>query len=248
MDSFSLPPSADSPPSFKNSPIQVFRHQPPQLIWTYSALDALQRVLAHRVREGGPGALILSELAPVITLGRRADDTCFTLPHHRLLEQGVEIYPSDRGGLATYHGPGQWVLFPVYRLEDLTGDSRGVGHLVHGLLEIAHRVGQFYLPHPQKREGLHQGVWSPQGKFASVGVHIQEGVVLHGLAINGFKTEQSFQGIKPCGLDAPVSFLLDQPDEAQFIQLGQRILDVAQEVLFNSPTSNGNICRMRIKI
>ena len=237
MDSLILPTAVDSPPSLIDSRIQIFRHQPPQLIWTYSTLDAHQRALAHQVRQGGPGALILSELAPVITLGRRADDTCFTAPQHALLEQGIEIHPSDRGGLATYHGPGQWVLFPVLRLEDLTGDARGVSQLVHRLLQIALRVGQFYLPTPQRREGIYQGVWGPQGKFASVGVHIQEGVVLHGLAINGFQTEQSFQGIRPCGLDAPVSYLLDQPDEAQFIQLGQRILKVAQEVLFYSHSS-----------
>jgi lipoate-protein ligase B len=59
------------------------------------------------------------------------------------------------------------------------------------------------------RSGDQTGVWTPRGKLASVGVQIDRGVLLHGLAINGFKTAQSFLGIKPCGLDAEVDFLLD---------------------------------------
>ena len=231
--------SSDSPVPLSDAIVQIYRHQPPQLIWTYSVLDAYQRKIAQRVKQGGRGGLLLSELAPVITLGRRAGESSFTQSRVSLLEQGIEVYAADRGGLATYHGPGQWVLFPVFRLQELTGDPRGVSCLVDLLLQVAFEVGQQYLSAPEVKQGKEQGVWSPQGKFASVGVQIQEGVILHGLSINGFKTPQSFQGIRPCGLDAPVSFLLDQPDEAEFLKLGQIILQVAQKVVLKSSFFNG---------
>jgi lipoyl(octanoyl) transferase len=163
------------------------------------------------------GAVFLSELAPVITVGRRECSQDLLLPEEVLRAQGVELYPTDRGGRATYHGPGQWVVFVVDHLERLTGDRRGVRKAVEALLELACEVGRSFLGSAVEiRSGDQTGVWTPRGKLASVGVQIDRGVLLHGLAINGFKTPQSFLGIRPCGLDAQVDFLLDstRPEQA----------------------------------
>ena len=125
------------------------------------------------------------------------------------------------GGLATYHGPGQWVLFPVDGLEPLTGDRRGVRKAVDLLLGIALRVGQLYASDAHIRSGCEMGVWTSRGKFAAVGIHIEQGVLLHGLAVNGYRTPTSFTGLRPCGLDAPVDFLLESSDERKFQDLGK---------------------------
>ena len=220
--------------------VEVYRSSP-QKLWTYEQLDHHQRKIAERVQKGEPGTLILSELAPVITLGRRAELAHFLVSQDDLLQKGIEVYPTDRGGLATFHGPGQWVLFPVLSLEELTGDSRGVRALVEQLLQIAYEVGSQYLSRVEVRGGVEQGVWSECGKFAAVGVHIDHGVVLHGLSINGFKVPESFYGIKPCGLDSPVSYLLEQPDEKEFEKLGAEILEAAQRAFFR-PKSLINLC------
>ena len=214
--------------------VQVYRHEPQGKAWTYPELDRYQRQVAQRLSQGEPGVLILSELAPVITLGRRTLASHLLVPHGDLARRGVEVYPTDRGGLATYHGPGQWVLFPVMSLEQLTGDPRGVRTLVDLLLQIALEVGSQYLPHVEVRGGAEQGVWTQAGKFAAVGVHVDQGVVLHGLSINGFKTPESFYGIKPCGLEAPVSYLLPEPDEVSFQELGCEILKRAQQRLLRA--------------
>src|SRR4051812_3137340 len=101
------------------------RRHTPTSPWTYASLDQRQRQIAEEVRSGHPGSLLLSEVAPVITLGRRTppDDVPKHFAHS---ERGIDLFQADRGGLATYHGPGQWVLFPVDHLERLTGDRRGV--------------------------------------------------------------------------------------------------------------------------
>ncbi|MCM2279558.1 MAG: octanoyltransferase [Oligoflexia bacterium] len=190
---------------------QFFRHDPARP-WTYARLDALQRDLARRVREGGEGALLLSEVAPVITLGRRAGPGEVLLSPERLEALGISVYPTDRGGLATYHGPGQWVLFAVDSLERLTGDRRGVRQAVEGLLESALELAREFEPRAEIRSGMETGVWSPRGKLGAVGLHVEQEVVLHGLSLNGFRTPTSFVGLRPCGLDAPVDFLLSGPE------------------------------------
>ncbi len=202
--------------------IEFRRHQRNKP-WTYANLDLRQRQLAEQVSAGEPGWLILSELAPVITLGRRTPPSDLGSIDYTKL--GIEIHRTDRGGLATSHGPGQWVVFPVEKLERLTGDPRGVRKAVCLLLQVALEVGRFYESAAEIRQGRELGVWTPRGKFASVGIHIKNGVLLHGLAVNGYRTPTSFVGLRPCGLDAPVDFLLSEANEEEFLELGQRIID-----------------------
>jgi lipoate-protein ligase B len=199
--------------------VEVRRHSAANP-WTYSLLDAYQRRIAGEIRSGGSGRLLISEVAPVITLGRRAGNSEIFEPLEALEARGTEIVKVDRGGLATYHGPGQWVVFLVESLEVLTGDRRGVRTAVEGLLETALEVAEHFKPgQVEIKTGLETGVWSRAGKLASVGVHIEKGVLLHGLSINGYRTAESFRGIRPCGLDAPVDFLLAEPDDREFTNL-----------------------------
>ena len=190
-------------------PIELRRHSSAQP-WTYADLDLRQRQIAGDVRQGLPGALLISEVQPVITVGRRTPGQDLLLSHEKLEEQGISLHQTDRGGFATWHGPGQWVVFAVDRLEVLTDDRRGVRRAVEGLLSVALEVGLLWDKSAEIRSGCEMGVWGKTGKFAAVGVHIEQGVLLHGLAINAFKTPTSFVGLKPCGLDAPVSFLFDE--------------------------------------
>ncbi len=199
--------------------------------WTYARLDEAQRERHARLLsdpDTTPGAVFISEVAPVITLGRRECSQDLLLPASELERRGISLYSTDRGGRATYHGPGQWVVFVVDRLDRLTGDPRGVRRAVEGLLDLALELGREELGQDQVeiRGGDATGVWTHRGKLASVGVHIQKGILLHGLAINGLRTEQSFVGLKPCGLDAQVDFLFPPgSDGAQrFGSLPERIL------------------------
>ena len=221
-------------------PVELRRHRA-ESPWTYELLDQRQRTVAERARNGGPGALLLSEVAPVITRGRRAPTSDVTASSEDLARAGVALCEVDRGGLATYHGPGQWVVFAVDRLESLTGDRRGVRKAVDGLLETALQVGRLYDSSAEIRLGAELGVWTRRGKFAAVGVHIAQGVLLHGLSVNGMRTPTSFYGLRPCGLDAPVEFLLEKETlamtpqevlegrERRFEDLGQALIGAVFE-------------------
>ncbi len=207
---------------------EICRHSS-SFSWTYKSLDLKQRQIA----ESGGGKILLSELSPVITLGRQSDKTDLLMNLGFYKKIGIEIYQTDRGGRATWHGPGQWVLFIVERLENLTGDSRGVRKGISILLEIAQKVGARYFEKTELRFGGETGVWSESGKFASVGIKVKNGVLLHGVSINGYKTPLSFLGIKPCGLGAPLSYLLENNQEEPFLNLGHEILDETNRVLLS---------------
>jgi lipoate-protein ligase B len=212
--------------------VETRRHSPASP-WTYELLDQRQREIAERVRAGGAGALLLSEVAPVITVGRRTPATDLQLPVEELQRMGVGLHRTDRGGMATWHGPGQWIVFAVDHLERLTGDPRGVRKAVQSLLQIANDMALEVGLTPELHglrvgEGCEMGVWSQHGKFAAVGVHIEQGVLLHGLAINFYRTPTSFVGFRPCGLDAAVSYLLaDEFQTERFEKLGKRLAELA---------------------
>jgi|GEM_PF-712010 len=203
--------------------------------WTYALLDQRQREIAAQVQQGAPGVLLLSEVEPVITLGRRAQVESLLLSPTEFSSKGISIYPTDRGGLETYHGPGQWVVFIIERLDRLTGDPRGIKKAIEKFLGVACKVGQKYCADAHIRDGAHLGVWSRTGKFASVGVHVEQGVLLHGLSVNGFRAETSFLGLKPCGLDAPVDFLLKETSSPQlsFEKLGEQLCQAALKSFMN---------------
>lgn len=216
------------------------RRHTPDIPWTYATLDHLQRERAEQIRAGGPGLILLSEVAPVITLGRRASAE---LGAHLLWKpehypaRGITLLETGRGGFATYHGPGQWVLFVIDRLERLTGDRRGVRLVVEGLLEVARTALEPWESGAQIRMGSELGVWSAGGgKLASLGIEIDRGVLLHGIAVNGYRVTPAFEGLRACGLDAQPAFAFasDAKAHQNFDILGERLAQTARKTFSRS--------------
>lgn len=218
------------------TPRVLMRRNTAQSVWRYSELDSLQRQIASQVRSGEAGTVILSEVAPVITRGRRTVSSDLLVSSDELQARGIELMEVDRGGLATYHGPGQWVVFPVESVELLTGDPRGVLRIVSGLLEAALRVCKEFDPDAETRSGAELGVWGKGGKYVSLGVHVEDGVLLHGIALNVLRTPMSFYGLRPCGLDSAVAFLAEAApgvvqDDRVFQGIGQDLVRKVVESL-----------------
>ena len=152
----------------------------------------------------------------MITSGRRTPQADLLMSEAALEKLGISRVETDRGGFATYHGPGQWVLFPVDRLDRITGDPRGVRLAVDKLFR-SHKGSHWRRGvETEIRQGAELGVWSKKGKLAAVGIHVEAGILLHGLSLNVFRTPQSFVGLKPCGLEAAVDYLAPLPDPEVF--------------------------------
>ena len=171
----------------------------------YREALALQRSLAGAVSQRAiPDTVILLEHEPVVTLGRRTDETAEL---HLPAGVDVEVVETDRGGKSTYHGPGQLVCYPIL---DLNRHGRDLKKYVRDLEEaIIRTLGAFALQ-GTRYEGL-TGVWLPPAgragprKIASIGVRASRWVTTHGYALNVDLDPAPFTDwITACGLEDAV--------------------------------------------
>ena len=158
----------------------------------------LQRSLAGAVSQGAiPDTVVFLEHPPVITLGRRTDESAeLHLPE----SASVEIVETDRGGKSTYHAPGQLVCYPIL---DLKRHGRDVKQYVRNLEEALIRTTAAFDVAGERIDGL-TGVWltRPPRKIASIGVHVSRWVTTHGYALNVDLDPAPFtEWITACGLE-----------------------------------------------
>jgi lipoyl(octanoyl) transferase len=143
-----------------------------------------------------PDTLFLLEHPHVITLGRNARPENLLVSPERLAALGIELFETDRGGDVTYHGPGQWVGYPIL---DLTEHRRDVAWYMRSLEEVLIRVAGDFGIRAGRLEGT-PGVWVGDRKLAAVGVHLSRWVTSHGFALNVNTDLDYFRWIVPCGL------------------------------------------------
>ena len=169
----------------------------------YTQVDALQRSVHEEVLAGGEDTIIVSEFTPTWTAGRH------TKPQD-IPSTTVPVIHTDRAGSATWHGPGQLVVYPVVRLAeptDLVAWIRAVEASVIDTLRHAWDLSA------RRVEGR-AGAWlTEEGrrdrKICAIGLRVARGATLHGVALNvNIARANAFEGIIPCGLtDADVTSL-----------------------------------------
>ncbi len=163
----------------------------------YGPVLSLQRKLHALRRSGNVADLLLSlEHEPVVTLGRAAHEEDLLLPEEELRKMGAEVFFVERGGQATYHGPGQLVLYPIVNLKEL---GIGLREYVERLEEVMIRTAAAFGVRLSRRPG-YPGVWHERGKAGFIGVCVRGWVSFHGLALNVDVNPNGFQWIVPCGL------------------------------------------------
>jgi lipoate-protein ligase B len=184
-----------------------------------SALKLMRGLVQARLADG-PDVLILLEHEPVFTLGRRTPPGDILAGETLLARHGIEAHRIERGGLATYHGPGQIVVYPVVRLRPL---GLGVAEFVNRLEEMAIRAAADFGLEANRLAG-HPGVFVGLRKIASIGLAVRRGVTFHGLALNYNPNLDHFHLINPCGLDpdriSSMTRLLDRPVDPKALRQG----------------------------
>jgi lipoate-protein ligase B len=175
---------------------------------------ATWNALTTGVREDA-GDLFVVEHPPVITIGRRGRREDLLRSEDELKALGVEVAAADRGGELTWHEPGQIVLYPVVRLQDLgAGPADLPRSLCAALVAWAGARGLTLA-----WDDAHPGVWDTTGaKVASVGMRIRRGVSTHGMAVHVSNDPARFlQWMVPCGMPGAavrsLSEALQQPLE-----------------------------------
>ena len=154
--------------------------------------------IADGVRDGSqPETLLLLEHPHTYTRGRLAPDSDLLLDEPTLAARGITVVETDRGGLITYHGPGQLIAYPIIRLRGRGGPHWYVRTLERVIIAV---LAEFRLD-ATTVDGR-TGVWTADGrrKIAAIGVKIAGGVAYHGFAINVDPDLTMFDGIIPCGI------------------------------------------------
>ncbi|HYH53636.1 MAG TPA: lipoyl(octanoyl) transferase LipB [Solirubrobacterales bacterium] len=161
------------------------------------ALELQQRLAARRQRGEIGDVLLLLEHPPVYTRGRRSRPEELPMGAAWYEAQGIEVLDTDRGGLVTYHGPGQLVAYPIVHL-GAYGDD--VHEFVRGLERVSIETLSEHGVRAEPIEGL-TGIWVGKRKIGSIGLHVSRGVTTHGLAINVNNDLQPFEWVVPCGIE-----------------------------------------------
>ena len=155
------------------------------------ALHLQEKNVAARASGEIPDQLLLLEHDPVYTIGRQRDRSSLgpaALPH-----PVVEI---NRGGQATFHGPGQLVGYFIFDLQKLTPDLHlFLRWIEEGLIALLQDYGLA----AQRREGL-TGVWIEDRKIASIGVGVRRWITMHGFGLNVGSDLSGYEAITPCGI------------------------------------------------
>ncbi len=189
-----------------------------------------ERLVKDRLEDRIPDTLLLLEHRPVITLGRRGRREHLLVDEQALAEAGMDLVVSSRGGDVTWHGPGQWVLYPILKLGPREMGAHGY---LHALEEIAIRTAQAFGVEAFRREGK-AGAWCAQGKFAATGFKFVRWVTMHGLGLNVRPDLRAFDLIVGCGLVGEPVASLERVLGAScpgMIEAGEEIRRQAETVL-----------------
>ncbi len=173
--------------------------------------------LDNCLREGAESVLLL-EHEPVYTIGRLPDKSSLRvidqLPH--------PVFETNRGGQATYHGPGQLVGYPIL---DLRVRGRDLHRYLRKLEDLLIDLLLEFGIKGQKVEGK-TGVWVEDRKIASIGVGVRKWVTMHGFALNVASDLSGFLNIIPCGISGVrmTSISSEAGEEVAVEMVGERIV------------------------
>jgi lipoyl(octanoyl) transferase len=198
---------------------------------SYAYGQSLQSHYIQRLTMGnGNPALLLFEFEPVYTCGlRRSSSIVTSADIERLRSLGAHFHETDRGGLLTFHGPGQLVAYPILplqhpllRLTLRTYIARLEQTLVDTCRDI---IGQtrVYRGTENGRSVNYAGAWvDNQRKVAFMGVRYSRGITSHGVSINCSIDMNWFDHIIPCGFDRrQITSLSDEVPSREIVTVKQ---------------------------
>ncbi len=198
---------------------------------------ALQEELVARKRKDPNAAdeLLLLEHEPVYTIGRAPDQSSLVdaakLPH--------PIFTINRGGQATYHGPGQLIGYPII---DLRRCGQDLHRYLRWLEDLLVKTLAIYEISAKTRLGL-TGVWIQDRKIGSIGVGVRHWITMHGFALNIGGDLSPFDHIVPCGIQNVAMTSIEKETGQTFAtaEVGRRIAEIAFHTITNLTTEGSLI-------
>lgn len=156
----------------------------------YADVWQKMKAFTHNRDEHTADELWLVQHPAVFTLGQQGERS------HILQRTQIPIIQTDRGGHVTYHGPGQWVAYPLF---DLKRRNLGARRFVTAIETLLIDLLKDYEIDAYARLDA-PGVYVEEKKIASIGLRIRKGCSYHGLALNVDMDLTPFSYINPCGM------------------------------------------------
>jgi len=120
--------------------------------------------------------------------------------------ENIPVVKSRRGGSITLHNPGQLVFYAILPIKSIQGGMvEYIRMLENVIINTLKQYGVRAFLHPD-----HTGVWTNSGKIAFVGLALKNKCIYHGCAINVENDLEDYAPIKSCGLDLPITRLIDE--------------------------------------
>jgi lipoyl(octanoyl) transferase len=176
----------------------------------YPSCAEYQAELLEKVASGNQeNTLLLVEHDPVLTLGAGFHEDNLLLPREDYLARGMAIETTNRGGDVTYHGPGQLVIYPIFRLDLVSRDlHRWMRELESTMIAVASSFGLFASALPSRGESSPAeshgqpltGCWIEDRKLAAIGVKVRRWTSMHGIALNCDLDLSVYDLFVPCGI------------------------------------------------
>ena len=193
---------------------------------------ALQEKLVAKKRENRDtiDELLLLEHEPVYTIGRTPDQSSLVdaahLPH--------PLFAINRGGQATYHGPGQLIGYPII---DLRRCGQDLHRYLRWLEDLLIQTLAIYEISARTRPGL-TGVWIDKRKIASIGVGVRHWITMHGFALNVCGDLAPFNRIIPCGIQNVTMTSIEKETGSTFSpeEVSHRVAEIAFHSIANLMT------------
>lgn len=177
-----------------------------------------QELLAARAEDRCADTLLVTEHEDVVTLGRKS-------PAGDAAGVDMPVVAVERGGEATWHGPGQVVLYPIVFLPE---GRRDLHAWLRGLEQVVIDAMADFGVQGGRVEG-YTGVWIGGRKACSIGVAVRRWVAWHGLALNVHADLSRFAGFNPCGLDHRVMTNLGEHARCGQAEVEDRLVERFRE-------------------
>lgn len=160
------------------------------------AWELQKAVLESRINNNIEDCLILLQHPPTFTYGRRYKDGNLIFNKRYYEDNGFAVYKTDRGGLATYHGPGQVVCYSILKMSNYTSDYYQYLRMLEEI--IIRTLLSFGIK--AERNYKYTGVWVNEAKIGFIGVRLALGYTMHGFSLNVNNDLLPFNYITPCGI------------------------------------------------
>lgn len=160
------------------------------------ALELQTRLAFLRYKKAIDDILLLLEHPPTVTLGKFGKIENVLAGEDELKKRGISLCRTNRGGDATFHCPGQLIIYPIMDMRSREGNLR---RFLSELEEVAIKaIAAFGVQGERWPE--HPGIWVEGRQIAAIGLHFVRGVSMHGISLNINPELEAFQVINLCGM------------------------------------------------